>query len=190
MKDGYYQKLVADTLNKREITKLAKEIIELKNRKPIIIQKTVLQPKDTIKVTEKIYLDKDSLFIEDYYPNKENYFLKYSNKISLKDSVGLSNFKFKPLNINIVITENNGVFEADIKTPEYLKINKIDIQSEPLEIPKKDNFGILVGTGYGKNFQDNKNYINGNVYIRYKKIYLGLEGNTNNQSLIGVKVEF
>lgn len=144
-----------------------------------------------MKITEKIYINKDSIFIKDYYPNKSNYFLEYSNKLSLKDTIGKSYFKFKPLNLDIVITQKeDGLFEADIKTPEYIKLEKIDIQAVPLKFKKKDNFGVLIGTGLGKNFENNKNYINGNIYLRYKKVYIGIEGNTINQSLIGIKKEF
>ena len=191
LSDGYYQKLVADTLTKSELKKLAGDIVDLQNRKPIIVERIIIKPEYIEKEIDGVKVDKDSVYIEDYYPNKESPFLKYSNRFSLKSEKGISQFEFDSINLSAVITQRkDGLFEADIKGPEFLKISNVDIQSIPLTPEKPDNFGILMGVDYGVDFKNKTNFINVSSYIRNKKFYIGGGVNTNGQFSGGVKYEF
>mgnify|MGYP003654526179 FL=1 len=189
--DGYYQKLVADTLTSKQLTDLAAQITELKNRKPISVTKTIIQPIEVLKETDNIVVEQDSVFIEDYYPKKENAFLKYNNRFSLKTQKGKSTFKFAPIVLNQVVTKkDNGLYQVDFKGPDFLELKSIDIQTEPMAPQKVDNWGTLVGVEYGQNLETSTNIYGINLYQRYKKIYLGASFNTDNSVKGGIKIEF
>lgn len=189
--DGYYRKLIADTLTKQQLKKLAEDIVELKNRKPISITKTIIQPVEIRKETDSISIEKDSVFIKDYYPNKENPFLKYTNRFSLISQKGISNFAFDTISLKQVVTKKeDGLYQIDFKGPDFLELKSIDIQTEPLLEPVKDNWGTLIGIEYGKNLSSQENLFGINVYQRYKKFYLGVSVDTKENLKGGFKIEF
>ena len=194
LSEGYYRKLVADSLTKKELIKLSKEIIELKGREPVVVQKIKFIPKPKEKKIDTVKKEKDSIFIVDYYPSKENSFLKYTNRFSTKTQTGNSKFDLNSIDIDIVMTQRkDGMFEANIKTPKFITVQNVDIQSIPLiyNQPKKDNYGILVGINYGKNLNSNnsRQFLELDSFIRYKKIYLGGGINTRGDVKAGIKVE-
>jgi hypothetical protein len=189
--DGYYQKLVADTLTGKQLKDLAEEIIELKNRKPIYVTKTIIQPVEVLKETDNITVEKDSVFIEDYYPSKEKPFLKYTNKFSLITEKGTSNFKFEPITLKEVVTEKeDGFYQIDFKGPDFLEVQSINIQTEPIIKYRADNWGTLIGVEYGKNLDTNLNMFEINAYQRYKKFYVGIAVSSNKDLKGGIKIEF
>lgn len=191
LSNGLYRKLVADTLNTNELRKLAKEVTDLKNRKPIIIEKTVIRPEYIEKEIDGVYVEKDSVFIEDFYPQKDNPFLEYTNKFSITTQKGASKFKFNPIELTKVVSEgDNGIFRVDFKGPEWLKVESIDIQATPLVQEKKDKFGILLGIDYGKNINTNEKFLGLNSYIRYNKVYIGGGATSNGDIRGGIKIEF
>ena len=188
--EGYYQKLIADTLTKKQLKELAAEIIELKNRKPVSVIKTIIQPVRIEKETDSILVDKDSVYIIDYYPNKDNPFLKYTNNFSLINNKGISNFDFNTINISQVVTKKqNGLYQVDFKGPDFLQVNSLDIQTEPIVSPIKDNWGTLIGVEYGKNLENKTNLLELNIYQRYKKLYIGASISTNKDIKGGIKIE-
>lgn len=193
LSDGYYQKLVADTLTKQQLKKLVEDITELKNRKPISVTTTIIKPVQIVKEIDSIAVKKDSAFIEDYYPKKEFYYLKYTNRFSLGTQKGVSNFDFTPIKLVQVVTKkNNGLYQVDFKGPHFLKVESLDIQTEPRIEPVKDNWGTLIGVGYGQSLDKVKqidNFVELNIYQRYKKLYLGIGVTTNKNIKGGLKIE-
>ena len=183
---------MADTLDKKELHKLAAKIVDLEGREPVIINQTIIKPEDRETTISEIEIKEDSIFVEDYYPNKENPFITYNNKLSTTTSTGIGKFSFTGITLTAVITETDkGIFEADIKVPDFINITKVDIHSKPLDNKKKkkDNFGILIGSNYGKDIKQNKNFIDLNSYVRYKKFYLGGGFNTKGDIRFGGKLE-
>lgn len=191
LSDGYYQKLVADTLTKKELKRLAEDIIELKNRKPVSVTKTIIQPVEIRKETDSVSVTKDSVFIEDFYPGKDNSFLKYTNRLSLTTQQGISNFDFQSITLtNVVTKKENGLYQVDFKGPEFLELKSLDIQTEPVIQPVKDNWGTLIGLEYGKNLDSDENIFELNAYQRYKKFYIGGGVSSNKNIKGGFKIEF
>lgn len=189
--DGYYQKLVADTLTRQQLKQLAEEIVELKNRKPISITNTIIKPVEVLKETDYISVENDSVFIEDYYPEKNNPFLKYTNRFSLKTQRGVSNFKFDSIKLTQVVTrKEDGLYQIDFKGPDFLEVQSIDVQTEPIIKSIKDNWGTIIGIEYGKNLENKQNIFELNAYQRYKKFYVGASVSSNKDIKGGIKVEF
>lgn len=190
LQDGLYKKLVADTLTRKELEKLAKEVVDLKNRKPISITRTIIQPEKIIKETDSIIRKGDSIFIEDYYPQKEDYFLKYTNRLSIENKKGQSNFDWGDIELKQVVSKKpNGLYRVDFKGPDFLKLKSLDIQTEPEKIIEKDRLGILVGAEYGKNLTTDQQFFEANLYQRINKFYIGGSVNTNLDFSAGIKVE-
>src|SRR5690625_3693569 len=185
-----YSKLIADTLTISQLNRKVKQLqIELK-AKPKVITETKYIPKEIEKEVEVVKVVGDTVKIEDYYPNKESYFVKYENEISIKDKKGSSKFFFNPLKVTSVVSQRkDGLFQVDFKTPEWLEISSVNIQSTPLEKEKVKNFGILIGAGIGRNFDENKNNIRIESGIRFKRMYLDLGFNTSNTADLTLKFE-
>jgi hypothetical protein len=187
-----YRKLVADTLTQRQLSKLVDSLeIEL-DAKPKIVYVVKATPKEVEKETDSIKIDSTHIDIDSYYPQKKDYFARYQNRITLKDSTGAEKWSFSPISISGVISQrDDGIFTADFKTPEWLKIDNIDIQATPLEIPKPDNFGFILGSSYGHSFKEGgEDYLKVTGGIRYKKVYLEVGGATNSSVEGGLKFEF
>jgi hypothetical protein len=188
--DGQYQKLVADTLTKVQLKNLAYKYIALKKREPVSVTTIEAGPKSLQKRTDKVEIKEDSLFIEDYYPDKLKPFLKYTNNISLKTKLGNSNFKFSTIKITQVVTKKeNGLYQIDFIAPDFLDVKSIDVQSEPMAKEKKDNWGTLIGVDYGKNLESQRNIFGINIYKRYKKFYIGASIDSDKIVRGGIKIE-
>ncbi len=190
--DGHYKKLVEDTLTKQE---LKKEIADLKIKadNPLILWKTKLEFKEVDKPIDSIALTTDSLTISDFYPNKEKWFARYDANIKLdstfKDSKG--KFSFSELPLNLVINEvEPGIFEADLETEEFIKINSLEVKALPLEQKRPDNFGFLAGGGINKDLTDMSYNLELAGGIRYKKVNVLATVNTSGQAGIKLLLEF
>ena len=189
--DGFYQKLVADTLTRKQLRSLAEKITGLENREVTSVTTTIIQPKEIVKTTDGIISTTDSLFIEDYYPKKENYFLRYTNRLSKTTEKGISRFSFKEVRIdNVVTKKDNGLYQVDFKGPDFLELRSLDIQMEPIIENKRDNWGTLIGIEYGRNFEVDEQVFGINAYQRYKKVYFGGGISTDETAKVGIKVEF
>lgn len=185
-----YRKLIADTLTISQLNNKIKQLnIKLKE-KPKVITEIEYVPKEVEKEVEVVRVIGDTVQIEDYYPNKKEYFVKYENEVSIKDKKGVAKFSFQPLKITSVISERkDGIFQIDFKTPEWLEVQSIDIQSTPIESIKQNNFGFLLGAGMERNFYENKSNIRIETGIRYKKMYLDLGISTSNIADLTLKFE-
>lgn len=190
LQPGEYTKLVADTLDKKELRKKIKELgIDLENA--LLAQKIVLAPRDTIKIIEDIKVTDTTLTFMDFYPKKEDFFVKHITSLNTKDTTATGEFNFNPITISLAIGEQeDGTYKVITKVPEYFNINSIDVQSLPMENEKKDRFGILVGTDYVKGLNGSTDNIDFNSYIRINKFYIGGGYRTDNTIKGGIKIEF
>lgn len=190
LKNGLYQKLIADTLTIKELRKKSNSL-ELELENPKIVEVIKFVPKEIEKPIDGIIIKDSIIETEDYYPRKENYFIKYSSKINLKTEKGEGKFSFTPQEVVLGIEQKkDGTYATKTKLPEYLKITDIDVESLPLTREKKDNFGILFGGGAGKDLKNNSSYLRLNTGIRYKKTYLQIGGNSNNTVDLTLTFEF
>tara|TARA_R110000868_G_scaffold74337_2_gene214910 strand:- start:30835 stop:31560 length:726 start_codon:yes stop_codon:yes gene_type:complete len=190
LSDGYYQKLVADTLTAKQLKKVTSELVELKRRKPISVTSVVAAPKSIKKDVDKVVVEKDSIFVEDYYPDKLKPFLKYTNRISVKTEKGKSEFKFNKIKLTQVVTKKeNGLYQVDFVAPEFLDVSSIDIQAEPMKEKEKDNWGTVIGVEYGRNLDSNRDVFGVNLYKRYKRISIGAGIDSDKTVKGGVRIE-
>ena len=179
--EGYYQKLVADTLTKKQLKKQV-DSLQLAVKNPIIVEKIKFIPKDIEKPVDGIIVKDSIISTEDYYPKQgEDYFVKYTSEINIKTQKGVGKFSFgKPISLNLAIGEQkDGTYRVDTRLPDYINIESIDVQALPMTPQKKDNFGLLIGAGAGKDFKDNSTYLQLTSGIRYKKVYLNIGAGTN-----------
>jgi hypothetical protein len=190
------RKLIADTLKQSELNKIVAdlgiEIDKAKNAKPKIVYVVKATPKEVVKETDSLTIDSTGISIESYYPQKKDYFAKYENRITLKDTLGKEKWSFNAIKISGTISQrDDGIFTADFKTPPWLKIDSIDIQATPLEMPKPDNFGFLLGSTYGHSFKEGgEDYLKVTGGLRYKKVYVEVGAGTNSTVEGGLKYEF
>lgn len=189
--EGHYQKLVADSLEIGELKSIIDSVIDLNGRTPKTITKTVIKPIEIIKYVDSTRIKNDSIFITDYYPDKETSFLKYTNRTSLATQKGKSKFNFSPITLNhIVSKKNNGFYTVDFVGPEFIEVESLDMQAEYLPAEEKDNWGTLIGVEYGQNLENQTNIFEINAYQRYKKFYFGGAVSTNKDLKAGIKIEF
>lgn len=185
-----YEKLVADTLSKKQLREKIKELgLELENA--LLAQKIVFVPRDTIKIIEDIKTTDTTLTFTDYYPKKEGYFVRHITNHNTKDTTATGEFGFNPITMSLGISEQkDGTYKVTTKMPDYFNINSIDVQSLPIEKEEKDNWGILVGADYVNDFDSENKFLDVNSYLRYKKFYIGGGFRTDNTVKAGLKFEF
>lgn len=185
------RKLVADSLTQRELNRLVKELEIALDAKPKIVWKTEFIIEEVEKEIDGIVVDSTSVAVDDYFPQKEGYFIRYQNRIDLLEGKGKSNWSFSPLTISGVISQRkDDIYTIDFKAPEWLEIASIDVQATPLETPKRDNFGVLLGGGAGYDFRSQEVYGRLSGDIRFKKFYIGVGAGTNQTVDGGIKIEF
>ena len=186
-----YKKLVADTLTKKQL-KQKIDSLKIKVKEPKVVEEIVFVPKEVVKKEVDTVVVKDSTVnIVDFYPQKENYFIKYSSTINTLKKEATSDWNFKPKKISLAIgLDKNGMYEVKTKVPEFIKITSIDVQTEPKKVINNDNFGYLIGAGYGTNLNTEESYLNINTGIRYKNTYLLINVGTNNTINGGLTFEF
>ncbi len=160
---------VADLADKdRRILSLSKYSIALKSQIDTLIPK--------IKVTDS------SLHINvmDYYPDKEDYFVRYEGYVHL-DLKGAKNnsyvpvlareFSFRPMDINVVLTEDElGGWNSYVDAPNFIRLKSIQVKSLPAEqyVPTVPRIKMLLGAGIGSIYgQGSYMFLSGGV--RYKK---------------------
>jgi len=187
---GLYTKLVADTLTIRELRRVV-DSLNLKIKNPKIVTEVVFVPVNITKPVDGIVVKDSILYITDSYPNKISPFIKYSATYNLVNNKGISNFEFTPIKISLGIGQNkDGTYQINTKVPEFIEVLKVDVKALPMGQPKVDNFGILLGAGYGRDFRDNSDFIKLSTDVRIKKFYIGIEGTTNSTISTGIKFEF
>ena len=185
-----YKKLVADTLTKKQL-KQKIDSLEIEVKEPEVVQEIVFVPKEAKTKVDTVLVKDTTVNIVDFYPRKENYFIKYSSTINTLKQTATSDWSFKPKKISLAIgLDDNGMYEVKTKVPEFINISSIDVQTQPKKVISKDNFGYLIGGGYGLNLGNEKNYLTLNTGIRYKKTYLLLNVGTNETVSAGLTIEF
>lgn len=191
--DGWYQKYVADTATTKELEKLVDSLQVIVDN-PKGGGTITIRPTDTIQVTDTVIVNNTTKKVEiiDYYPNKENYFLKYSNNFYIGDSTkGTSKFEWTPINVDVIISEVGGKFKADFQVPSYVNIDNVEIRATPMSVHKSvDRVGYLLGGDWGNDLTTGTNYIEVGGGIRFMKLYGLIEFNTLNQVEFGLKYEF
>lgn len=190
--DSLYTKYVADTMTIKQLRAENKKLgLQIENPKVVTIIK--FKPKEVEKEISQIQTQDSIIKIIDYYPNKKNPFIKYVAKINKNTNKGTGNFKFSPQKIILGIGENkNGTYSVNTKLPEYLEGITIDVQSQPIKQQKKDNFGWIVGAGYGKEITTNSEFYKVNTGVRYKKKYFNVSVGIGKLQTIegGINFEF
>ena len=102
--DTQYEKLVADTVTKRDMINILKAM-EMNIKNPKIITRIEYKQKDVEKTMDHVNIQNDSVHIEDYYPSKEKQTLKYTGDISLVSKKGKGKFQFQPQKLDLVVSE-------------------------------------------------------------------------------------
>lgn len=184
VKDGLYTKLAADTLTIKELKEVNDSLgLELQKPKEIVYIKTT--PKDSENKEIEIVTVKDTtITTEDYYPQKENYFVRYSSEVNTKTGQGVADWNFNGIDISIGLEEQeDGTWKSNIKAPDYLNVNKVDILSEPREEQEtlRKHIQFIAGGGYSTNFSTEQESLRANIGLRLGNIILMVGGTTNNQ---------
>lgn len=188
--EGLYTKRIADTLKISQLRKL-NNILQLELEDPKVIVVTKVQPKDQEKEVDSIIVKDNLVSIKDYYPDKENPFITYSADVNFETQKGEGKFSFKELNLNFGVTQNkDGTYSLNSSVPDFINVTDITVQSLPLTPKKVDNFGWLAGAGIGQDFRDQSQYLTLNAGIRFRKLYLEVQGSTNNTLSTNIKFEF
>lgn len=188
-KNGIYKKYVTDSLTKKELKDKVRDL-QIKVKNPIIVEKLIFRPKYIKKKTDTIYTKGDTIKIIDYYPKKQEPFLRYT-LLKVKDS-SESEFKFlKKIKLELVVNQlESGLMEASVKSNDFIEIDKVSVNMLPKQ--KKDkvnNLGFLLGAGFESNI-DNKKGLILNTGLRYKKTYLHLQATTNQSIGVSLIKEF
>lgn len=194
--DGRYQKLVNDMNSQKELNSQIKEhnkelyeLLKEERKKPISYTIIQAQPEakiDTIPLNNEV---KDGLafqIFEDFYPQKENYFMRYFGQI--KDSIVVGEWDVQKFDIGIVVSEKTkGLFEVDLDAPDWFNVTSLEVKSLPLENIRPDNFDWLLGGSAGYNFLDHYPVLEMEAGFRFKKSIFSVQGNTNRELKAGYK---
>lgn len=187
-KKGIYKKYVTDSLTKKELKDKVRDL-QIKVKNPIIVEKIVFVPKYVKKQADTVYIKGDTVKIVDYYPKKQDAFLRYTF-LKVKDS-SESEFKFlKKIKLDLVINQlESGVMEANIKSNDFVKIDKVSVNMLPKEKKEKTkSLGFLLGAGFENN--NNSKGLILNTGLRYKKTYLQVQATTNQSIGVSLTKEF
>lgn len=190
--DTQYEKLVADTLTIKQLKNVVSDL-GLKVDNPKIVTRIVYQQKDVEKPVDGVVVKEDSLFIEDYYPNKEKSTLKYTANVNIKTKKGVGKFKFQPQGLDLIVSETaKGLWKTTLKTDnEFVTINSVDVQSLPsVTSDKTNNWGTLGGLKYNMGLSEKSENVEVIGGIRYKRVNIIGSANTNKQVGIGLLFEF
>lgn len=191
IKDGLYEKHVADSLTQRDLNKLVDSLkIPVKGTVKQITR-LAFKPKTQDTKIDSIKVENDSIHFEDFYPQQKDYFTKYEGKLNTATKSGKGKFSFSPQNINLVITqEADKSYKVTAGVPEYFNITGLDVQSLPIKEPEINNWGWLLGGGAGKDYREDSVYLKAAGGIRYKKIQVQFAGNTNKTVDVTTLIEF
>jgi hypothetical protein len=189
-----YEKMVADTVTKRDLMKLIKDL-EIKVDNPKIITRIEYKQRDVEKPIDGIIVKDNTVNIEDYYPSKEKQTLKYTAIVDVVKQKGIGKFEFKPQTVDLVFSETTkGFWKATLKTDsEFVELGNVDVQALPSAInteDKKNNWGTLGGLKYNTNSNNSNQNIEVMGGFRYKKVNVIGSANTNSQLGVGLILEF
>lgn len=189
IKDGYYTKLVADTLKDKELNKLVDSLkIQVKN--PVIVERIVVRPKDSKSEITDISVSDSIVEFTDYYPSKEDPYIKYHASLNTFTNKYVGAFRFKKIPITVTIGKEGSLSKANIIVPDFMEVESYDFQSTSLIETKPDNFGWLAGVGYYNRLPSLDQGVEVLGGLRYKKVYV--LGSVQTNATIGIKslIEF
>jgi hypothetical protein len=184
-------KLVNDTNTIKDLREKIDSLgIKLKE-KPKIVTEIVYVPKEIDKPVDDIDIVGDSLTVRDTYPDSIKPFIRYFNKISLETKKGISEWRFEPIEMSLVLSQReDGIWKYDIKAPLFINITDLEINATPLDTPDPDNFGWIIGGGLGTELLNQNGYARFEGGIRWKKLYFDIGLNTNVSADAVIKFEF
>lgn len=188
--EGHYRKRVADTLTIRDLKKVVDSLgIEIK-KKPKIVERIVFKFIEVEKPVDGFVVTDSTFELEDTYPDKVAPFIKYNFKYSFLTSQSQGKFTIGKIPIGIVISGERGVYQADIKAPDFIEVESIDFQGTPFEDYTPNHFGWLAGVGYYNNILEQTNSLGLSGGIRYRKLYVIGSVQTNTTVAIKSLIEF
>lgn len=189
---GSYRKLVNDTKTQSELNSELKALNnelykELKALKAKVVSTTdvAIKPKD-INTKQNVNVDTNTGVIDfvDYYPNKVEPFITYTGKIN-KDSIN-SSWKFDTIGLMLVAYEKiKGIYEVDLKGPEWIQVTDLQINSLPPETMKADNLDFVLGTGVMTRTNIFDPTYSGSIGFRKRRTIVLFNANTQKQIGIG-----
>lgn len=187
-----YRKLLADSLTQRQLNRIVDSLKIKLDEKPKIVYRTKIEIREVEKPTDSISIENDTITVDSYYPQKENYFARYQSRISLLDSTSTEKWNFSPFSLSLVVSQrDDGIWVTNTQVPEFMKITDITVQGTPQEPPeKRDKFGFILGVGAAQQFLDDTTYYRVETGIRWGKTYLDVGFNTNVSADATLKVEF
>lgn len=189
VKDGYYTKLVADSLKTKELDKLV-DSLEMQVKNPVIVERIVVRPKDSKNEIKDVVINDSIVEFTDYYPSKEDPYIKYHASLNTFTNKYVGAFRFKKIPITIAIGQEGELSRANITVPDFMEVESYDFQSTKLKATKPDNFGWLAGVGYYNRLPSIDQGVEVLGGLRYKKIYV--LGSVQTNATIGIKslIEF
>lgn len=188
--EGRYQKIVADSLEKKEL-KLLVDSLKIKAENPIIVENIVIRLKDVDNEITDIKVSDSLIDFIDYYPSKEDAYIKYYASLNLFTNTYQSKFRFKKFPLSVVVNGiGGGLSMSNIVVPDFVEVESYDFQSRKLHQKEPDDFGWLAGAGYYNNLIEDGSGLEVIGGIRYKKVYF--LGTIQTNSTVGVKtlIEF
>ena len=189
--DTQYEKLVADTVTKRDMFNILKAM-EMDIKNPKIITRIEYKQKDVEKTMDNLDVKDGSVHIEDYYPNKEKQTLKYTGDVDLKTKKGIGKFQFQSQKLDLVISETEkGLWKATLKTDsEFVQLGNVDVQTLPVTTEVKKNWKYFGGAKYNTTSDKTTRSYEILGGFRYKRLNVLGSVNTNSQIGIGMMLDF
>lgn len=172
-----YRKIVADSLTKRQMRNVIDSLgIEVVRKASQVITLDA-EVREIEKVVDKIVYVNKKVQVEDYYPNKEKPFVRYT----LNDTI--SSFKFYPINLSLALSQGkDGIWTVDSKVPEFMKITDINaVGLSKREVKKRTPF--LLGAGI--EFRENESPLQVIGGVKTGDLYI--LGSYNTKKEFGVK---
>lgn len=115
-----YTKVIADTLTEKQLRNKIRDLEIALRTKPKTVIETQLVPYPVEKRIDSIVYVDGKLNLTDYYPQKKDYFVRYT----AVDTIG--RFDFNPIKMSLVLSEDkDGVWRVDSKVPSFLQITDI-----------------------------------------------------------------
>lgn len=193
--DGQYQKLIDDTKKSSRVlldglkakNKDLSETIEEQDKKILLYANIIssFKPK-----TDTVYVDKVTKSFEDFYPNTDDWFIKYTSTY-LGNDKRLGDWYFQQYPLDVVVSEiSKGLFEIDLAGPDFLQVNSLQVNSLPLSPITVDNFGWIIGGDVNYNFDNHIPALGVYGGFRYKKTILFTRADTQKTVGVGLLKEF
>lgn len=192
-----YTRLVNDMYKEREFAEMLESenqylYQKLKDTEKKVVSLTKIVGKLKNKKSKVEFVKKDGItYFEDYYPKKENYFVRY--KAQVEENFVIGEFVFQPLRLDLVIAEREkGVFEAYLNAPSWLEVGSLEVKSLPMQSPslKIDNFDWVFGGSLGYSYLNRTPLVGLSGGFRYKRLMYYLQGTSNQSFYFGVNQFF